>query len=510
MQDQPKAERTTLGRRKEAVQLQLDLHRIILDSETQTPAETADMRVDRQTWQTECHASHDVGSLPTHTRERDEFLQPGWNVTTESLDERLRHTDDVASLRLVEAGRPNDLFHLPDVRRGQRSGVGKPCEERRRHHVDPSIGRLSGEDGGSQQLERVRMIEFADRLGIRNGKPSHDRTGSPLGSSWCAHRGHVRACRDSLGPVTDFQVCDELAADRRHEVIALVERSTARIGHRPLSDHLWLDLLHGDRPRVGGVLALEADRLVGYAQLSPSAGGWVAGAVVDDNASETNSGLLSGILELAARRGGGEVHWWILGDDALSDTVALEAGMAPERAVHQMVVDLPLADTSSPTANIAVRPFRVGHDESAWLEVNNAAFAGHGEQGGWDVAMLGQREREPWFDPAGFLLHERNGRLAGFCWTKLHHDREPVVGEIYVIAVHPDFHGLGLGRALTIAGLDSIAKRGVHTGMLFVDTTNTAAIQLYRSLGFTVDRTDHAFVLTVHTGVTTSNKEDTK
>ena len=123
--------------------------------------------------------------------------------------------------------------------------------------------------------------------------------------------------------------------------------------------------------------------------------------------------------------------------------------------------------------------------------MNNAAFHDHAEQGGWDQAALTRRLDEPWFDADGFLLHERDGRLAGFCWTKLHPavGSEPEMGEIYVIAVHPDFHGLGLGRALTVAGLQSISERGVRTGMLHVDGDNVAGMGLYRSLGFQVHHT---------------------
>ena len=88
----------------------------------------------------------------------------------------------------------------------------------------------------------------------------------------------------------------------------------------------------------------------------------------------------------------------------------------------------------------------------------------------------GQRKAEPWFDPEGFRLHERDGKLAAFCWTKVHSDTSPPMGEIYVIAVDPTFHGLGLGKALTIAGLDHLAARGLTVGMLHVDGANTAAI----------------------------------
>ena len=68
-----------------------------------------------------------------------------------------------------------------------------------------------------------------------------------------------------------------------------------------------------------------------------------------------------------------------------------------------------------------------------------------------------------------------------------------MLGEIYVIAVDPDFQGLGLGNQLTLAGLASIAERGVTIGMLYVDGGNTAAVTMYEHLGFPVHRTDRAF-----------------
>jgi mycothiol synthase len=212
------------------------------------------------------------------------------------------------------------------------------------------------------------------------------------------------------------------------------------------------------------------------------------GAARDGDATAA-AALLDDALARVTAAGGSDVSLWVSRPTPDHDAVARLVGLTPGREIFQMRRPLPADD---PPAGFATRPFRVGQDEEAWLAVNNYAFAGHEDQAAWDRERLRQRMAEPWFDPNGFLLHERDERLAGFCWTKIH-DSDPPLGEIHVIAVDPHFAGLGLGRALTLAGLSWLHQQGVGTGMLYVDADNAPALGLYRTLGFTVDHVDRRY-----------------
>src|SRR5690606_23095723 len=97
---------------------------------------------------------------------------------------------------------------------------------------------------------------------------------------------------------------------------------------------------------------------------------------------------------------------------------------------------------------------------------------------------LCQTIEEPWFEPDGFLVYPKVGPLTGFCWTKVHREVDPPMGEIFVIGVHPDHHGEGLGRALVVAGLDHLSSSGITQAMLYTEADNEPALGLYNSLGF--------------------------
>ncbi|HLN16734.1 MAG TPA: mycothiol synthase [Acidimicrobiales bacterium] len=290
-----------------------------------------------------------------------------------------------------------------------------------------------------------------------------------------------------------------LSPDEHIEVIDLLLEVAAADGHPALSEAKGRDLVAdgGD-----GFVALLARRpgeanLVGYAQLHRRPATWGLEIVRHPAARTTEllAALLERALTLARAGGGGPLHYWVSRPTAETDAVAAQAHLLQVRDLLELHVPLPLPDDVRATARpVEVRPFRPGADEAAWLEVNNRAFAGHPEQGGWAMEDVVAREHEPWFDPAGFLLHEEGGRLVGSCWTKAHRDVEPPRGEIYVISVDPAAHQRGLGRSLTVAGLDWLAGDGLPVGMLYVDASNKAAVALYDSLGFVVDHVDRAYV----------------
>lgn len=290
---------------------------------------------------------------------------------------------------------------------------------------------------------------------------------------------------------------------RGFEVVnGLLEAAERADGQRALSDHLWLDLRQGGRRGFAALIGWEDDHEhpVAYAQVSRGNDSWGIDLVVHPHhrydMAVIGPTMLDAAIDVVRSEGGGHVHWWVFEPSSIYFELAEKIGLAPGRELFQMRRALPLEpEFISRLEPDFTRDFSFAQDAAAWLDVNNRAFASHAEQGDWDIETLAARTREPWFDAAGFRISEAEGRITGFCWTKMHPDG---VGEIYVIAAHPDFAGQGLGSKLTIAGLDWLAAHGATIGMLYVDTRNDAAVNMYKKLGFVPVHRERAFVGDIH------------
>jgi mycothiol synthase len=296
----------------------------------------------------------------------------------------------------------------------------------------------------------------------------------------------------------EIVVTGQLELPQAREVQELVSLATEVDQVRPLSEHVALHLRYGGDAPVKTILATVHGRIVGYGHLdvTDKVEGASAELVVDPRYRKRGIGRQM-LQTMIAESPGATLRLWAHGERPAAAALASSLGFVRSRCLWQMRRSLyaPLPEVVLPDG-VAIRTFEPGSDDEAWVELNARAFAGHPEQGFWTVDDLHRRMCESWFDPAGFFIAVRDGRLVGFDWTKVHggdpgshHGHEPI-GEIYVVGVDPAERGTGLGTALTIVGLRHLRALGLPQVMLYVDESNASAIKVYQRLGFTHWDTD--------------------
>lgn len=310
------------------------------------------------------------------------------------------------------------------------------------------------------------------------------------------------------GPAVVGSAVPGLDAATAGEVRAVVAAADGADGVMPLNE-AGLLALGTSAPGRAHVLARDdRGRVVGYGGLDAGHRPAAAEIAVTPDARRVGTGtaLVAALRAAgaAAATGTGPVGFWAHGDLPAARALASSAGMSAQRRLARMrrPTGLPLP-AAHPPAGVTISGFRPGMDDAAWLRVNGAAFAGHPEQGRWDLRDLRARLTEPWFDPDGFLLAwrgdpgvpdgDRDGAaLLGFHWTKLPAGPDGTagrVGEVYVLGVDPSARAAGLGTALAVAGLRWLAERGAAEVVLWVEA-DSPAVRLYRRLGFADDLLD--------------------
>jgi mycothiol synthase len=314
----------------------------------------------------------------------------------------------------------------------------------------------------------------------------------------------------------EVQRSDKLDRHEIADVLALAHAAGDADGAYPLSEHVVLHIRNGGDLRAVHLMIRLDGRLVGYAHVDSTDPVEGASAELCVHPLYRRRGLgralVAEVMTVVDERGGGHgrLRLWAHGDHPSATALALSLGLERWRVLWQMRRSLyaPVPAPELPPG-VRLRAFRPGADDEAWVALNAVAFADHPDQGRWTIGDLHIREHEPWFDPAGFLLAEResDGELLGFHWTKVHgavrtddqpagtppHAHDPI-GEVYVLGVAPAAEGTGLGRALTLAGLRHLRGQGLDQVMLYVDEANPRAIALYRKLGFARWSTDVCFL----------------
>jgi len=300
----------------------------------------------------------------------------------------------------------------------------------------------------------------------------------------------------------------ELSTAQAAKIVDLVRACREADGVAPLSEHVMLHLRYDssarptqDRDRGRDFVLTEDGEVAGYAYLDPpAADDEVSGELMIHPARRGHGLGRTLAAQVTAAAGRHPLRLWAHGDLPAAAALARAEGFERFRALWQMrrpPKESPGQSLAQPAlpAGRTLRTFVPGQDEDEWLALNARAFAKHPEQGGWIRHDLEVREREPWFDPAGFFIAEKDGVMTGFHWTKVHPPEAsgPAssgtgaagLGEVYVVGVDPAEQGSGLGRALTLAGLHYLRDRGAGQAMLYVDEDNIPAIRMYEALGFT-------------------------
>lgn len=291
-----------------------------------------------------------------------------------------------------------------------------------------------------------------------------------------------------------MQELKHLIPTLQEQVLSLIKSAQDFDNTPAIAEHVLLHLRHGGDKTDSHLVIQRDNQVIGYAHLDKT--DQVAGPSVElvIHPEHRGTSIGSDLLKTAINVCGDKMRLWSHGDLPEARALAQANNFIKVRTVIQMIKTL--SEVTPVNCNYQIRNFLPDLDNKDWLTLNNRAFANHPEQGSWNKADVAIRLNEDWFDEKGFFVAQDNDQLIGFCWTKIHgahshsylsgestHGHAPI-GEIYVTAVSNQYAGQGIGKALTITGLNYLKHQELNSVILYVDEDNQRAIELYRSLGF--------------------------
>lgn len=124
-----------------------------------------------------------------------------------------------------------------------------------------------------------------------------------------------------------------------------------------------------------------------------------------------------------------------------------------------------------------IRPARGRQEIQSYVHLVNTVFSPSWMTKSWRRLIL---DHPNYLRELDLVVENSETELVGFCSSWLWHN----IGQIEPLGIHPNYRGLGLGRALELAIFDAMQRRGVQ--FLYIDhgSTNEKAIGLSRKNSF--------------------------
>lgn len=170
-------------------------------------------------------------------------------------------------------------------------------------------------------------------------------------------------------------------------------------------------------------------------------------------------------------------------------------GFAPVRRYLQLEIDLsrvklPVAAQIFKDQKLKLDKFSDGQ-ESVLAAIQNTIF-----RGSWGFCPNTEADIRYFLKLTGtrlqdiLVLYTENDNVrAGYLWPHIIDDDPASLsprkrGRIHMCGILNEFQGRGWGRFLVISGLHRLRQQGLQDIVLTVDSQNTSAVALYKSLGF--------------------------
>lgn len=200
-------------------------------------------------------------------------------------------------------------------------------------------------------------------------------------------------------------------------------------------------------------------------------------------------GLGKRLLKSAVRRarelGADVLHVNISEDNAVAGAVLSRLGFECVRRFLELSLDLNGVDRQVlDKAYCDCRHLREGEEEIL-TNIQNRSFGEHWGYNPETIETISYGMSLSHRSPKDIVLACEEDDVIGYCWTEITSGGQ---GRIFMIGSDPDYRGKGIGRKLLLAGLANIKNMGVSDVWLTVDAENKAALSLYKSTGFKIQK----------------------